>query len=76
MLMPEVTGKILGQFCMWEEFLDLTVKAQPDSVIDHLFKYCIENPPEHLRNGIEQGLRSICADSSSLSHAVHIFVYQ
>lgn len=76
MMLPAVTGKLIGEFTLWEDLLHLATTAEKDSVVDRLFNYCIDNPPEHLRRGIGEGFRSICADSSTeFSHAGHIFVH-
>ncbi|MBI6882632.1 hypothetical protein [Pseudomonas putida] len=64
MISPIVTQKSLGYFCAWEDLVYLQGEDSCPAGAKALFEYCIDNPTPHVRDGILQGLRSLCVDSA------------
>ena len=67
MLLPEVASKKIGPIALWENMLDVA-KDEEDTGMGGLFKYCINNPQEHLRPGIYRGLSGMALASSIYMH--------
>jgi hypothetical protein len=67
MLLLEVARKKIGNLTLWEDMLQ-NAMDETDTGMAELFKYCIGNPPEHLRPAILRGLSGMALASSLYLH--------
>jgi hypothetical protein len=75
MLLPAVFKKSIANFSLWEELVYYASEDQ-DSPLSHVMTYCIEEPPQSLRPGIFNGLRSmISLASGNISHGNRLFAF-
>lgn len=70
MLLGDVARKKIGNISLWENMLDIS-KDEGHAGMAGLFRYCIDNPPEHLRPAIYRGLSGMALASSIYLHDGH-----